>query len=425
MSVKQVFNTSAELDYPTVLPTLDLDFANSKTLDPRITFTRASGGSYVGADGLIKLAGVNEARFDHDPVTGESLGLLIEESRSNLITYSEQFNDASWAKGNLSVTANTTATTAPDGTNSAEKLIESLDVGTTFHIITSIGFSATSGTSYTYSIFVKAAERTKVIMGFSVGSAFSNFQFGLYDLSAGTSSIFLGTPTVSITPYPNGWYRCSVTATATATGTAFASLQLYTTSNGYIGDGTSGIYLWGAQLEQASFPTSYIPTVASTRTRAADNASITGRNFREWYRQDEGPLIAKARSYNLTASTFPHIAAIDDGTSNNRIGVGYIVSSVGGVFIRNNNVGQVEIYPLVNTNPRTGSLAYKLNDAATSYNGGTVLTDPSVSIPTVTKMQIGDFGTSLNTIYNLNGYISRLSYYPKRLPNSQLISLTS
>jgi hypothetical protein len=68
MAVKQVFNTSAELDFPNVLPTLDLDFANSKTLDPRITFTRSSGGSYVGADGLIKYAGVNEARFDHDPV---------------------------------------------------------------------------------------------------------------------------------------------------------------------------------------------------------------------------------------------------------------------------------------------------------------------------------------------------------------------
>jgi hypothetical protein len=79
MAVKQVFNTSAELDFPNVLPTLDLDFANSKTLDPRIDFTRASGGSYVGADGLIKYAGVNEARFDHDPVTGESLGLLVEE----------------------------------------------------------------------------------------------------------------------------------------------------------------------------------------------------------------------------------------------------------------------------------------------------------------------------------------------------------
>ena len=85
MTLKQIFNTSAELDYPTVLPTLDLDFANTKTLDPRITFTRASSGSYFGADGILKYAGVNEARFDHDPVTGESLGLLIEEQRTNSI----------------------------------------------------------------------------------------------------------------------------------------------------------------------------------------------------------------------------------------------------------------------------------------------------------------------------------------------------
>jgi hypothetical protein len=145
MTVKQVFNTSAELDYPTVLPTLDLDFANSKTLDPRITFTRASGGSYTGADGLIKFAGVNEARFDHDQNTGESLGLLVEESRTNLVTYSEQFNDASWNKNGLSITTNTSATTAPDGSTNAEKITESLDVSTIFHIINKTGgFSATA-----------------------------------------------------------------------------------------------------------------------------------------------------------------------------------------------------------------------------------------------------------------------------------------
>jgi hypothetical protein len=84
-------NKSSDSIFPKVRPSLDLDFANSKTLDPRITFTRSSGGSYVGADGLIKYAGVNEARFDHNPVTGESLGLLVEEQRTNLQRHSEDF----------------------------------------------------------------------------------------------------------------------------------------------------------------------------------------------------------------------------------------------------------------------------------------------------------------------------------------------
>jgi hypothetical protein len=78
MSVDQFLLSAdtTDLNYPEIRPTLDLNFARVKALDPRITFTRSSGGSYVGADGLIKYAGVNEARFDHDPVTGESLGLL-------------------------------------------------------------------------------------------------------------------------------------------------------------------------------------------------------------------------------------------------------------------------------------------------------------------------------------------------------------
>ena len=77
---------TTDLNYPEIRPTLDLNFARVKALDSRITFARSSGGSYVGADGFIKYAGVNEARFDHDPVTGESLGLLVEEPRTNSFT---------------------------------------------------------------------------------------------------------------------------------------------------------------------------------------------------------------------------------------------------------------------------------------------------------------------------------------------------
>jgi hypothetical protein len=98
---------TTDLNYPEVRPTLDLNFARVKALDPRITFTRASGGSYVGADGLIKYAGVNEARFDHNPTTGESLGLLVEEQRTNLLLRSEEFDNASWTAEASAITANT------------------------------------------------------------------------------------------------------------------------------------------------------------------------------------------------------------------------------------------------------------------------------------------------------------------------------
>jgi hypothetical protein len=383
----------------------------------------------VGADGLIKLAGVNEPRFDHDPSTGESLGLLVEESRTNLFTYSEQFDNAAWTKSNLGITTNTSATTAPDGSTNAEKITESLDVGITYHLMNkSGGFSATSGTSYTYSIFAKAAERTKIIIGFDIGSAFSAYQYGLYDLSAGTSSIILGTPTISITSYPNGWYRCSVTAAAIGTGSAQAAIQLYTTANGYIGNGTSGIYIWGAQLEAGAFATSYIPTVASTVTRSADNASMTGTNFSSWYNQSEGTLFAASRINALGRATYPGIAYVDDGTNANSMGFVISDAAIDNLgaegYVSNINQYYYSSTSAVTPNQLMKIItAYKSNDFASASNVGSnaVQTDTSGSVPTVNRLIIGDLrGNSAK----LNGTISQLTYYPRRLTNSQLQNLT-
>ena len=109
------------------LASLDLNFSQYKALTDSvsgtnlITFSRASTGTYVDSDGLIKTAVADAPRFDHDPVTGESLGLLIEEERTNLFTYSEEFDDATWLKSNATVTANDAV--APDGTSTADKLI--------------------------------------------------------------------------------------------------------------------------------------------------------------------------------------------------------------------------------------------------------------------------------------------------------------
>ena len=136
-------------DYPTIEPSLRLDFANARALDPRITFTRASTATYVGRDGLIKTAGEDEARFDHDPTTGESLGLLIEESRTNLLPQSQQYTSTYWNDLNTLPTGwTTTAGPAPDGSNtvttwnSGNQIYES-----------NVSYSV--GPQYTASVFVK------------------------------------------------------------------------------------------------------------------------------------------------------------------------------------------------------------------------------------------------------------------------------
>jgi hypothetical protein len=256
---------------PIIRPSLLLDFANSKTIDPRITFTRASTATYTGADGLIKNAASNEARFDHNPITGESLGLLIEEQRTNLLTYSENFDNAIWTKGNSTIIPNTAI--APDGTLTADKHVETTGYGAHSSVYE---FSAVSGNTYTASYYVKSGERTEILIGFDPSLGFSTYQYGRFNLVTGVATTFLGSPILSIMAVGNGWYRCSITATATGTGNnALVSTQIHTgATNVYAGDGTSGIYIWGAQLEQGAFATSYIPSADSFTSRASTGTFI-------------------------------------------------------------------------------------------------------------------------------------------------------
>jgi hypothetical protein len=312
MTVKQVFNTSAELDYPTVLPTLDLDFANTKTLDPRITFTRASGGSYVGADGLIKYAGVNEARFDHDPETGESLGLLIEEARTNLLLRSEEFN--LWAITRSTIQSN--AITAPDGTNTADKLVE--DTTPNNNHIVFRGPLGLSSNVYTFSVYVKAAERNEIVLRIDTNVAQRNVRFNLVE---GTI-VSVGAVSARIEYVGNGWYRCINTMNI-AEEVINAVLMLADSRFPvavYPGDGSSGIYIWGAQIEAGSFPTSYIPTQASTRTRAADSVQIVGKNFTNFFNKNEGTTLItyRPRFDGSYQSSFAGLFIITDNISGAR-----------------------------------------------------------------------------------------------------------
>jgi hypothetical protein len=364
----------------------------------------------------------NVARFEHNPVTRESLGLEIEEQRTNLLTYSDDFADAAWAKTRASITSNTIV--APDGTLTGDKLVEDTTASNTH--VTSQAFSATSGTTYTTSLFVKAAERTEVVLQFQGG--FTTTQVRV-NLATGAVINTAGTPINSgVISVGNGWYRVFVsqTATSTATSNVFVYISVGGTTV-YTGDGYSGFFIWGAQLEAGAFPTSYIPTVASQVTRSADAASMTGTNFSSWYNAGEGTLYAEGLSSQTTAG--PNgFASIEDGTTNNRIqlrraGQNLVVSDAN-IVVANGTVqasftGTPNSW-LVNTFAKT-ALAYKVNDIATTLNAGTTQTDTAAIIPVVNQMLIGS-GTG---IVSTNGTIKKLAYYPLRLTNTQLQALTT
>jgi hypothetical protein len=235
---------SLSSNFPTSKPSLNLDFANVGALDPRITFSRTSSATYTNSLGLIATAAAGVARFDYDPTTLAAKGLLVEEQRQNLVTYSEQFDNAAWTKLNASVTAN--AATSPNGTVSADLLIPDTSSSNQHGVYQPLG--ATAGTPYTQSVFAKAAGYNWLFMteGNNVTAQASfNLATGVVGTVSGT-----GSPSATITSLGNGWYRCTLTYTPIATS---QNIQVRAANADagptFAGNGTSGIYIWGAQLE--------------------------------------------------------------------------------------------------------------------------------------------------------------------------------
>lgn len=380
----------------------DFQLSNSASVDPYVYNPQAAAASaaYYGP------------RFDYDPVTLAPRGLLIEEQRTNLLTYSEQFDNAAWTNGNSSVTAN--ATTSPDGATTADKLVE--NTANSEHLV----FVSGVGTGQkTVSVYLKAAERTRAYIYFfnATDGAVSTF----FDLSAGTVTSGAGT----ITSVGNGWYRCTLTRTATANDAVYIGSAITSGATAYTGNGTSGIFIWGAQLEAGSFATSYIPTVASQVTRNADSASMLGDNFYTWYNPNQGTTCVETSSIGANSVQFPGVLRFWSGSNNNRFGVygkpngagyGAVMTTAG------SNVALLDpisgsTATIINTVSKL-AYAYKPDDFAATRNALTVTTDTSGGVAPVNELNIGLYDD------RLNGHIRRIGYYNTRLPDSTLQALT-
>jgi hypothetical protein len=267
---------------------LNLDFINqkysvngvNKNFNDIITFTRSSTATYFGSDGLLKTADVNTPRFEYDPVTKAMRGLLAEESRTNFLTYSEQIDNTTWTKAGCTIGSN--IATAPNGLASADKLTETAITGS--HYVEQVYNSTfTSGVVYCFSVYLKASERTfaRLASYYAVGSSGGLSMW--VDLGnktvQSTSASILASGIVDV---GNGWLRCWFTAAVDTPAEARVLFRIHTTLAGqvssYAGDGVSGVYVWGAQLETGLFATSYMPTqpVFTGRTSTATYFDNTG-----------------------------------------------------------------------------------------------------------------------------------------------------
>lgn len=404
---------------------LSLDFTTG-TLDPRITFSRASSGTYFDASGVLQLASTNAARFDHDPATLAAKGLLIEEQRTNLLLRSEEFDNASWTKSRTTVTAN--ATTSPDGTVDADKLVEDTTASSTHRIFQQVSKAASSLT-LTFSVYLKASERTlaRLRVTDNIEAVFASIDIDLAAGTIGTALVAGGSsissPSATILPAGNGWYRVTLTATLDATITtmgAFVFLRDGAGNISYTGDGTSGIFVWGAQLEADSFATSYIPTGASQVTRTADQASIVAPNFAPWYNQSEGTFVVEADTYYVDLN---RIFTVSDGTTGNRIESNAYSANHLDVNVAGASQCSLDAGTFASNVFSKIAAAYKANDFAACIGGGAVATDTSGTVPTVDRLSIG-VNHALGARW-LNGHIKTLAFYNTRLPDATLQSLTT
>jgi hypothetical protein len=354
-------------------------------------------------------------------VTGESLGLLIEESRTNLCLQSEDFS-TSWT--NTGTTEVTNTIISPDGSLTGDKLVET--EATTGHFILGGNAAITSGTVYTLSCFVKAGERTFVQIA-GASSSFASAVWATFNLTTGVVSFSGASTTASITSVGNGWFRCVISGAATSTVTT-SSLVISVLDSAastrlpsYTGDDYSGIYIWGAQLEAGAFPTSYIPTAASQVTRSADAASMTGTNFSSWYRIDEGTFYAE---YAALFNTNREVLDLSDGTANNRVQVRTASGGQAQFAVAVGGTNQVNIAPSGYSTVGQAykrAIALKVDDFSQVIDGVVTGTDSLGSIPSVDRMAIG---TTLATGGGV-GHIRKIAYYPKRLANDQLQGITT
>lgn len=384
---------------------LDLDFAADKTLTarrgPTPTFSRASIATFVGSNGLIQSAAINAPRFDHNPVTLASRGLLIEEQRTNLMLRSEELDNSTWVK-NSSLTSIPVVTAnqvnSPSGALNADRIqFPAVTAINSYSLVNQV-FNQSAGIVYTASIYLRG-----LVGGEKVWWSWTP-----------NGIIYVNKECVLTT----SWQRFDFTYTSVS-GNNFIQIGVDLRSTAQSSQSSQTIFAWGGQLEAGSFPTSYISTTTIALTRSADVCSITGADFSKFYNQSEGTIFVNAAT---PANGNRTIIGIDDNTANQMIrlrteGVDpfYKVTNGGSDLVA------LDLGSIVANTTFRASACYKLNDFASSLNGSVVFTDNTGTIPTVNRMRIGQ-GESGNII---TGHIASIKYYRKRLPNSTLQFITA
>ncbi|GAA4247540.1 hypothetical protein GBZ26_11275 [Azospirillum formosense] len=348
----------------------------------------------------------------YQPVTPACRGLLIEPARTNFLLRSTELDHPVWGKTRLSVIAN--AARAPDGTVSADMLVEDTSVALTHELVQSVSGPGT----YCFSALLKAGTRRRAQL-VVYNPTDGNMGASTFDLTAG--AVVAGShASAQIKKWADGWYLCSIVITCTAPSQYFLRPDNGSTVY-YTGDGVSGFYAWGVQAESGTEPTSRIPTTTAAVTRNADNVTVVLSSVPGWSTA-AGTLFADAMIPASGGQTRV-LASLNDASTNNRVTLGVNQALTDTVY--RISVGGVAYDPAAQPAPGAGAglrmaLAWAAGSASATINGAAPVGSSLVAAPAVTTLEIGAQQGGLQ----LTGYIRRIALYSKRLSNAQLQSLT-
>jgi hypothetical protein len=376
-------------------------------------FTRSGSATRINSQGLIESVANGVSRLNYPMIDGVVKGCphhILEPERLQKIQYSEDFSQGYWTKIGSSISQNIII--SPDGTQNASKLVEDNLNGLKRLRINAI---STSGNN-TLSFFVKSAERNWILLR-EAGQTAAYAYFDLENGVVGQSNL---AENIEIKQFNDDWYRISFRDSVTSVAIELR-LALSDGVDSYQGDGTSGVYIWGAQVESGSYPTSYIPNygTAAGVTRSAETANSSGDATT--FNDSEGVLIAEISALSDTVSAYNSIG-LGNTSAFNRIGLGFKAPSTVYVYKHDGSNSWLRFETIDINSFNKVALSYKTNDNHFWVNGFKLASNTTIEdVSNITEL---DFQASYGG-EKFYGNTKQIQYYDSSLTDNELETLTS
>ena len=385
-------------------------------------FTRSGSATRINAQGLIETVGSGVSRLNYPMIDGVVKGCpshILEPQRTQLVQYSEDFSDSSWIKSGPTLTYNQGI--SPDGGNNATKIIPSTS-NTSQDIFATV--TALGSTVYTRSFFAKADGYNWIYIQQYDGLTNLGAWF---DLSTGLIGNTQSNVTSDIKYYGNDWYKCSVTFTTQSSGSNERAQIRVVGSNGAStlqGNGIDGVLIWGAQVEQGSYPTSYIPNygTAAGVTRSAETA--TGSGDAATFNDSEGVLMIESATLSESDITARYFQLSDGSVTANGLTFRYYTTTnYFQALYYTNGAYQAVLSIFLPDSSEFNKIAfkYKTNDFSLFVNGIKVGSDANGS----TGYTLSNLSFNNNGFDSFEGSTKQLQYFDTALSDTDLEKLTS